>query len=237
MAMLHSERDDRQLADDLLRQGEAWLTNAGDKRILGGGRPPFSQFYLGLYGGSELPGVLTSDTWMTELLLRGGYQMIEELAVMHRDLVSFRPPVSRNVRRLRREVEMQQDAHLELGTWWEAHKHIDQELVRFELTPFGSQEALAHVSCWDIEPLATTWGVPTVGMVDLATAETHRRRGLATYLLAEAFRVLRVRGVSMVESHIRSDHTAALALCHKLGFTQIDAGRLYEKTHSAQPSD
>src|SRR5690606_18937290 len=45
----------------LLAAAEEYLTSRGSQVLYAGGIRPLNAFYLGLYGGSELPGVLTSD--------------------------------------------------------------------------------------------------------------------------------------------------------------------------------
>ena len=49
------------LADELLAASEDYLRSRGATVIYAGGINPLNSFYLGLYGGSEIPGVLQSD--------------------------------------------------------------------------------------------------------------------------------------------------------------------------------
>ena len=48
-------------------------------------------FYLGLYGGSELPGTLDSSKPAQQLFLGAGYQEIDRTIVLHRETATFRP--------------------------------------------------------------------------------------------------------------------------------------------------
>ena len=50
-----------EVAAGLLDRCEEYLRRRGAKVLYGGGFQPLDPFYLGLYGGSELPGVLDSD--------------------------------------------------------------------------------------------------------------------------------------------------------------------------------
>ena len=82
---------------------------------------------------------------------------------------------------------------------------------------------------WNIEPLATTWGFHTVGLVDLHVEPADRHQGLATYLLGEAFRYLRGKSVAVVEAQVRETNDLARKLFGKLGFREVDQSAVYRK--------
>jgi hypothetical protein len=52
-------------------------------------------FYLSLYGGADLPGILDSTPGMQEIFHRAGYAEGERIGVLRRPLAGFRPPVNR----------------------------------------------------------------------------------------------------------------------------------------------
>ena len=54
-------RNDHAWPTSCLTRSEAYLRDRGAKVIYAGGIRPLNAFYLGLYGGSELPGVLAGD--------------------------------------------------------------------------------------------------------------------------------------------------------------------------------
>ena len=70
--MLRSDHRNDPLADELLAQSEDYLRERGAKVIYAGGIRPLNAFYLGLYGGSELPGMLAGDTSFQRRLPRNG---------------------------------------------------------------------------------------------------------------------------------------------------------------------
>jgi ribosomal protein S18 acetylase RimI-like enzyme len=88
---------------------------------------------------------------------------------------------------------------------------------------------LADVWFWDVEPLSTSWGAPAAGMFDLDVPADQRRKGLATFLLAEAFERLRGRGVVLVEAQTMQHNEPAIRLYEKLGFKKVDEGIVYRK--------
>jgi ribosomal protein S18 acetylase RimI-like enzyme len=99
----------------------------------------------------------------------------------------------------------------------------------FRLLARENQSVVAAVSFWDVEPLASNWGLRTAGMVDLYVQPEMRRRGLATYLLVEALKQLRSRGVTLVEAHTMHLNQPALSLYGKLGFCAVDCGYVFRK--------
>src|SRR5207244_2115799 len=49
------------IGSELLDRGVAYLRGKGARTIFAGQMPPLTPFYLGLYGGSDLPGFLAPD--------------------------------------------------------------------------------------------------------------------------------------------------------------------------------
>jgi ribosomal protein S18 acetylase RimI-like enzyme len=84
-----------------------------------------------------------------------------------------------------------------------------------------------------MEPLASSWGVQAVGMVELITAENLRRQGLATFLVGEALRQLHAYGISRCQVQAMESNSAALGLYNKLGFEAIEQGVVLRKDASS----
>jgi ribosomal protein S18 acetylase RimI-like enzyme len=227
--MLRADHRNDALADELLSRAEAYLRARGAKVIYGGGIRPLNAYYLGLYGGSELPGVLVTDPVLGPACLRNAYREIDRVSILELELAAFRAPVTREQRQLRRSMITREFYAPSPRTWWETCTYGDFERMRLTLEAAGSDEPVASVSFWDIEPLSTRWGVPTVGMLDLDVIGGRRRQGLATFLLAEAFTLLRNRGIVRVEAQSMQANAPALALYEKLGFTKVDEGVVYRK--------
>lgn len=229
LLLLRGDHRHATLADELLGHAESYLRNRGAKVLYAGGIRPLNAFYLGLYGGSELPGVLVSDPVLGDACLRNGYCEIDRVAILERELASFRPPFSRTQRQLRRETTWREEISPPAATWWDACTTSAFDRLRFTLEPVAGGTRLAEVWFWDVEPLSTAWGVPTAGMYDLAVSSERRRQGLATYLLSEAFAKLAGRGIVRVEAQTMRANAPALALYEKLGFAKVDEGIVYRK--------
>ena len=184
---------------------------------------------MGLYGGSEIPGVLQTNITLLEACIRAGYRESAQVSILQCDLVRFRPPVSRKVRQLRRATVTSETVDPAAANWWDACVWGSQLRDHFQLTDKASQQVIASTSFWDVQPLSACWGVCTAGMCDLYVEPDWRRHGCATYLLGEAFRHLRRRGVGTVEAQTMSTNEAALAFYQQLGFHEVDHGFVFRK--------
>jgi GNAT superfamily N-acetyltransferase len=227
--MVRSDHRDGPLPGELLAQSENYLRERGAKVIYAGGVRPLNAFYLGLYGGSELPGVLAGDTGFHIACQQRSYREIDRVQILQLDLACFRAPITRNQRQLRREMVCQEIPSPPSQSWWEACTTGAFERIRFLLTRPSSCEPMADVWFWDIEPLSTAWGRPTAGMFDLSVPSGQRRKGLATFLLGEAFERLRNRGILLIEAQTMKQNAPALTMYAKLGFKQVDEGVMYRK--------
>jgi ribosomal protein S18 acetylase RimI-like enzyme len=227
--MLRAEHRHLTVAGELLARAEAYLRGRGAQVIYAGGIRPLNGFYLGLYGGSELPGILAGDHLFNQACQQSGYREIDRVIVMLLELANFRPPIARNLRQLRREVASHETPGPKVRDWWDACTTGAFERIRFSLSRAGGGPTLADVWFWDVEPLSSAWGAPAAGMFDLEVPTENRRKGYGMYLLGEAFERLRTRGVMLVEAQTMQHNVPALALYQKLGFKKVDEGVVYRK--------
>ncbi len=237
MLMLRAGHEEASLADDLLAASEAYLRSQGATVIYAGGIKPLNSFYLGLYGGSEIPGVLQSNTALREACLRQGYRESAQVSILQCDLMRFRPSVSRKVRQLRRPTKIEETLDPEAANWWEACVWGSQQRNRFQLLEKATGEVIASTSFWDVQPLSASWGVCTAGMCDLYVDPEWRRRGCANYLVGESFRLLKRRGVATVEAQTMTTNEAALAFYEQLGFIAVDSGSVFRKESTPANGD
>lgn len=229
MLMVAPDCDFAQVATELVKRGEERLKDSGTKIFYAGSIPPLNPFYMGLYGGSELPGVLLSDHRLVELYNRFGYSEIDRTVILQRKLGQFRMPIDRRLIQLKRKMKVELDAVPKPDDWWDACASPPHEPTRFEIRPKAGGDVLGSVRFWVIEPFSRTWGRTTVGLTRLLVAEEHRGRGLATYLNVEALRHLQLNGVELVEAQTMLHNTAALDVYAKLGFKEVDQGVVFRK--------
>lgn len=229
MMMLRGGHEDLGLADQLLEASENYLRANGATVFYVGGIQPLNSFYLGLYGGSEIPGVMECNELLRECCNRRGYRESCQVTILQCDLARFRPPLSRKVRKLKRLVRLEETLDPVSRDWWEACVWGSQQRDCFHLVDPTQDRKVASVSFWDIQPLSTCWGICTAGMFDLYVDPEFRRQGLATYILAESFRKLRHRGVVTVEAQTMSTNEAAIAFYRQQSFEEVDRGMVFRK--------
>lgn len=229
LIMVHPEYQRRGIGAELLARSEAYLTERGAEVIYGGGIAPLNGFYLGLYGGSELPGVLDSDAGEQRLFCAHGYREIDRIHVLERELAGFRAPVDRQQMQVRRRSSVQSVFDPPPNTWWQACAWCGLERTRFELSLRDVGRVVASAAFWSLEPLAGAWGVQAAGLIELEVAPEFRRQGIATFLLSDAFRQLQAQGVSLVQVQTMQRNAPALALYQKLGFQVVEQGAVFRK--------
>ncbi len=225
------ERDDTpKIAARLLEIADTYLRKRGSEVIYVGGKFPEAPCYQGLYGGSRIPGVLQDDALMTVALAAAGFQPQGDVLIFQRRLAGFRPMVDRQQMTVRRQFQLQSDSDPPFSTWWEACTMGFARRTGFELTERSTLTKAASLTFWDIEPLASSWGVRAMGMNDLRVANQFRRCGLATFLLGESMRYLAQEGVGLIEVQTLADDAASCGVFTKHGFELVGKGSLLTKT-------
>ena len=229
--LLVEPRDDApSIAKGLIAEGEKYLRDRGTKLFYAGSVNPLNSFYLGLYGGSELPGILASDEDLLGYFQQSGYQEIDRCVVLQRNL-SDRLDASfdRRQRMVKRRYTVEVNRTLAKTTWWGACTAPYTDSVRLELLPRKGGPACGGLTLWTIEPLGRSWGFASAGLCDLRVPPELQRGGLATYLNTEAIKFLKTSGMGLVEAQTMQQNSAALGLYEKLGFEQVDQGVVLRK--------
>lgn len=228
MLMVLPTHRGRGIGSTLLEQSERYLRSRGAQVLYGGGIHPLDPFYLGLYGGSELPGVLASDADAQRRYRAAGYREIDHCVILHRELSGFRPAVNRQQMLVRRQTSIRTAIDPPPETWWDACTFGGFDRVRFELFTTAGQ-SVAQATVWNMEPIGTSWGVRAGGLIRIEVAADCRRQGFATYLISEVLRHQQQQGVALIETQTMQQNTAALALYARLGFHEVDRGTVFRK--------
>jgi len=229
LVLVRPDCDEARVAAGLLEQCEGYLRRRGAKVLYGGAIHPLDPFYLGLYGGSELPGVLESDLPANEAFRSRGYQEIDQVMVLRRELAGFHPPMDRRQMQARRQMIVEEITDPPARSWWEACTLGEFHLTRFDLTPRDGGRPVARATFRSLEAAGTAGISRAAGLIELFVDESLRRRGLAIFLVSEAFRQFMRQGLSLVEAQCMSHNEAARGVYEKLGFHPADTGAVFRK--------
>ena len=213
----------------LIEQGEQYLTSRGAKLVLTGTDFPYSPFYLGLYGGSNVPGILSDNHAVIDVFESQGYEHQLRILVMQRSLHDFRAVFDRKQTTVRRSFRIEQDQDPLSMNWWEACTLGNTNRSVFRLIDRSNSQSQGNISYWDMEPLARNWGVRAMGLFDLRIDEQARQAGLGTFLVGESLRHMQQQGINLVEAQVADDNLAALNLFEKMGFESTDTGSVLGK--------
>lgn len=229
LVMVRTEYRRQGIGSALLGRCETYLRQRGAEVIYGGAIAPFYGFYLGLYGGSELPGVLDSDVAEQRLFQAHGYREVDRVHVLEREIAGYRPPVDRNQMQIRRRSCVEAIADPTPANWWEACAWSGLEQKRYELTLRDTGGVAASASVWLLEPLSAGWGVRAAGIIALDVDAAVHRQGIATYLMGDIMRQLAAEGIGLVQVQTMQHNQPALKLYEKLGFHLVNQGAVYRK--------
>lgn len=188
---------------------------------------PFAPFYLGLYGGSRVPGVMTSDRATTESFTSFGFKPHEQTVIMELDPAARVGTMCRQQMAVRRSFNINASNDPLEQSWWESctlGRAASRE--RFTVVEKRTHEPVGSVSYWDMLPRANRYGGPARGLYNLNIREDLRRSGIATYLVAESLKHLSKSQVAVVEAQACESDLASLALFEKLGFQRKATGQL-----------
>jgi len=227
MLMVAPTHRRRGLGRGLVRRAEQYLRSGGSTVIYAGGIDPLDPFYLGLYGGSEMPGILQSDAAAHRLFQSLDYRPADECLVFQRELSGALPSSDRRVRSWARRVGFRMDAHPPLTDWWSACRYAALEYADFSLRLNRTGEVVARARGWEMYPLQNTWNAQAVGIVNLEVNESHRGRRLGTCLMIQILRHCRDIGLTLVEIQTMARNEPARRLYARLGFREVDRGVVY----------
>jgi ribosomal protein S18 acetylase RimI-like enzyme len=218
------------IGTELLRRAEAYLKERGAQTLYAGLMKPLAPFYFGVFGGSDMPGVLTSEKNAGPFLEKHGYRPYETNLVFQRFLDKPITTADARFAGLRRRFDVRIVPRIALGTWWQECLLGLVEPVEFRLEEKGSAKVAGRVIAWEMESFSWTWNVPSVGLLNIQVRDDLRRQGLAKFLMSNILRYLQDQYFGVTEIQMADSDQPALNLCRGLGFEQVDVGRIYRKT-------
>jgi ribosomal protein S18 acetylase RimI-like enzyme len=220
----------RGIGSELLRRCEDYLRDRGARNLYAGAHRPLNPFYLGLYGGSELPGVLDTDAEAAAFLRKRGYAAGRATRVLQRQLGQPLKLLDPRCAAHRRRYELRVDvAPARASTWWETSVLGPVEPLLFALVDQQTGASAASALVYELEGFSWRWNQPAVGVLNLNVRTELRRQGLGKLLLFQILRYVQDQCFELAEVQVAEDNEPAARLCQALGFTQADTGRVYQK--------
>lgn len=228
LTMPHAQQPTTAL--ELLSAGEDYLRKRGAKVMHAGCAYPLNPFYTGLYGSSDVPGVLASDLAARDLFSAGGYiEGPPHKVLLHRTLSNFKPPVTGQMLQVKRKFQATHVGEVMPQNWWDNCVWANAVWQRFHLAARESAEPVISATFWEIQPLSQGWGVRAVGLISIDDTPEARDAGLTAFLLSESLRMLAEDHVAQFEAQVAADDASLLAILKQLGLTEYDRGALLVK--------
>jgi ribosomal protein S18 acetylase RimI-like enzyme len=228
--MVRPEYRRRGIGSELLRKAEEYLKTRGTAEYKAGCAPPINPFYFGLYGGSDVHGILDSDKSAEPFLRRHGYESTEPALVLTRRFGGKSIVGDGRWADFRQRYEIQFVSLAPISSWWQDCRLGMIEPAEFRLVDRDGNQTAARIIVWEMASFEPKWNTSTVGILDMVVRSDVRRRGLGKFLLAIAMRTVEEQRFAAIETHCDEKNSAALALFHGLGFVQVDRGRTYRKS-------
>ncbi len=219
----------RGIGSELLRRCEEYLRSRGGQAFLAGPMAPYTPFYFGLYGGSDMPGFLASDVVAEPFLQHHGYQAQQACLLFQRGLSQPVNIVDGRFPALRKRYEVRIVPRTQAGSWWEECTLGPIEVVEFHLHDKTTNQVVGQTSVWEMDLFSWRWSQPAVGILEVKVLPEHRRQGLAKFLVSHMLRYLQEQYFGLTEVQVLQENQPGLGLFQSLGFEQVDVGRLYKK--------
>ena len=221
------------IAQQLLVGCEDYLRQHGARVLCGGGFLEPNPFYLGLCGGSGSWGMPAADMTAVRTFRAAGYQEVQHWLIYQRELAGFRPPVDRHLIQLRRQLPLEPAPDALPADWWEACVYGQVDQTHFVVAPSAGEPAWGTAAFWDVEPIASSWGVHAMGLLQISVFHGPAEGGqeiVATHLLGESLRQLHAYGVTRAEIQANSCDSLLNDVCQRLGFREVDRAVGFRKT-------
>lgn len=227
MLVVDPSRQRQGIGSQLLVRGLNYLREQGSTVLYLGCLNPVNPFYLGMYGGSELPGVLESDESMSCFAIKHGFKRADTAMVYQLNLDELKPITDSRVPLLRRQVEVQVEPFPLPLSWWHAATMGPMVTLGYEMHDKASETQIGRAWVWEMETFSRAWGVPCVGLTDVFIHEAYRRQGYGRLMLHSILKHLHGQKIALVEVQTMSRNTAARGMYESLGFSHVDTGHIY----------
>lgn len=212
----------RAVWEALLDRGEQYLVDRGAQRLHAGESLELAPFYIGLHEAAAAPGVLASDRDMLDTFTEAGYVETGRTSVLQRSLGHFRPIVDRHQIGLKRCMKIKSNPDPAPANWWEACTMGLANRFAFTATRLEDDTEIATATFWDMEPLASSWGIRARGLTHFHVDVAEDREAVAILLIGHALRQMAAEGITLVEVHLTADNASFESVFSRLGFEDVE---------------
>lgn len=230
MLMVDPHYRRRGIGSELFQRAREYLRGGGAQVIYAGALHPLNPFYLGLYGGSEMPGVLESDVPMTRFVFKHGFVPADTCLVFHLLVEEMEQMPDARIPLLRRQVKLTVESWPSSLSWWQACTMGWAPTLRYDMLDRSTEEPIGSALVWEMETHGRAWRIPSVGVTHVHIAESRRRSGYGVLLLHSIIKHLQDQNIGLVEIQTMLRNAAARNLYGKLGFRQVDRGHVYRES-------
>jgi ribosomal protein S18 acetylase RimI-like enzyme len=218
------------LARQLVQRAEEYLTARGSTVLRAGPRWPYCPFGFGLYGGTNCPGFLASDTGADPFFKSLGYEPAGTTLVFHKKLDAPISIADGRFGLLRKRYETQVLRAAGVPSWWHDCVWGTLEPVEFRLLDKLANNFLAaRAVVWELEGYGWRWGYPSAGILDIQVRQDLRRSGLAKLLVSQVLRFLQDQFFGVCELQAPAEFPALVGLCRAATMEEVDVGTTYIK--------
>lgn len=219
----------RGIGRELARQADANLRKRGATGVVFGSAWPACPYLFGIYGGSNSPGVLASESDADGFLKALGYTPVPSKLVFQKSLEAPLTVADPRFNLLRRRYDMQALRTAAVGSWWQDCVWGTLEPVELRMVDKLTGLPAARALLWELEGFSWKWNSPSAGVIDVQVRPDLRRQGLAKLLLSQVLRFLQEQFFTTAELHVPANDPAAVGLCQSLGLEQMDQGCVYSR--------
>jgi len=227
MLMVSKECDQQAVAEELLTRCETYLASSGAQVLYGGSPSPCHPFYLGLYGGFRLPGIIQSDTLLTGLFRDRGYQVADEYLRFQVNREGCRHLLDSEIVSRFTGFKVQRTIDPAPRSWCEALYLCESEVVQYTLVNPMDEQRVARVRFCRLDPNPHTR--PAFGLAEVRTASSWAQTGADSFLIEESLCSLWSEGVGVVEAQCGRGDVALAETLRTFGFQQCTSGVVYRK--------
>ena len=221
--------DPAPLANELVKSCEEYLVKSGAKIIYGGCVRPANPFYLGLYGGSEPPGVLEDDHLAIKAFQSTGYAHVDSTQGYEIDLREFRPAMNVKIAQIRRQVELAAELDAVPRNWWEALTLGNHEIVRVTAKERKTEALISVATLRFMDPTCRGVVGDVCGLMDIRVAPPWREKGLASHVLSESFRRMAENNIVRLDAQAHDSNEPLNALLQAMKMEKTSRGLIFRK--------